>query len=375
MKTSTELMVENYELASDIEEIDESSFGAIPFNPKAIDITPKQLTLDNIIKRIKFEEINFSAEFQRHADLWDEEKQSRLIESILLRLPLPSFYFDATEDDKWQVVDGLQRLSAIRNFVVKQSLKLNGLEYLQNLNGLLFNELPRQYQRRIEETNISVYIINPSTPIEVKFNLFKRINTGGLVLKPQEIRYALNQGTPAEFLSELADLDIFKLATQNRISPKRMEDRDFVNRFLAFYLTDYSSYQPDLDSFLTKSLQQLNKLNRNELQQIKQSFIQALELSNFIFAETAFRKIDKSTDRKLPINKALFEVWTVLFAKITMYDMAVLKKNKDALFAQFAQLFNNEYFVKSISQATGDVASVRTRFSTVQTLLQEFINA
>ena len=93
------------------------------------------------------------------------------------------------------------------------------------------------------------------------------------------------------------------------------------------------------------------------------------------FAETAFRKIDKSTDRKLPINKALFEVWTVLFAKITMYDMAVLKKNKDALFAQFAQLFNNEYFVKSISQATGDVASVRTRFSTVQTLLQEFINA
>ena len=106
-----------------------------PFNPVLINIETQTPVLYNIISRLKASppEIDLYPDFQRKDNLWDEGKQSRLIESILISFPLPAFYFDGTDDNKWLVVDGLQRLSAIRNFVIDQSLSLKEVEYLKNL--------------------------------------------------------------------------------------------------------------------------------------------------------------------------------------------------------------------------------------------------
>ncbi len=109
-------------------------------------------------------------------------------------------------------------------------------------------------QRIIEETQIVTYVINPGTPDDVRFNIFKRINTGGLVLEPQEIRHALNQGEPAKFIAKLAGIEEFKQATDNSIRPERMLDRDFANRFLAFYRFGYKNYTPDLGTFMSKAM-------------------------------------------------------------------------------------------------------------------------
>lgn len=346
-----------------------------PFNPKEINIKTKTMSLDNIIKRIRESEIDMAPDFQRKGDLWTPDKQSRLIESMLIKLPLPAFYFDGTEDDKWLVVDGLQRLSAIKNFVVDETLRLQGLEFLDNISGKTFSELPRNYRRMIEETEIVAYIINPGTPADVKFNIFKRINTGGLVLEPQEIRHALNQGIPSKFVANLANLQSFKDATQNVIATDRMLDREFVTRFLAFYLNGPKGYKPDLDTFMTSSMAQLKVKTNDELNKIQKAFDEAMKLSKIIFGKWAFRKVFSTNERRKPINKALFEVWSVELANLTEEERKRAVLRKQSIFQEFIKLMNSDdTFAAAITSATGDKGRVNYRYDKIHEILYKCIS-
>jgi hypothetical protein len=244
-----------------------------PFNPAYINIKTSTPSLDILIKRMAQSaiEMDTTTYFQRNPNLWDDVKKSQLIESILIRFPLPAFYFDGSDDNKWLVVDGLQRLSSIRHFVLDKAnpLRLTGMEFLTGLDGKTYDQLDLSLQRLIEETPVVVYLINPGTPADVKFNIFKRINTGGLKLEPQEIRHALFQGTPSKFIAELAEMEEFRAATTYSIKSHRMLDRDFANRFLAFYVFPYDKYQPDLDTFMSKAMASTVRMSDVELEKIK----------------------------------------------------------------------------------------------------------
>jgi hypothetical protein len=359
-----------------------------PFDPKKIDITTKQPTLDLLIKRLGANptEIDLYPDFQRKDSIWDVEKQSRLIESILISFPLPAFYFDGTKEDKWLVIDGLQRLSTLKNFIIDKTLKLTGLEFLgKTLEGKYFNQLDRTLQRKIEETQVVAYITNPGTPEDVKYNIFKRINTGGLTLTPQEIRHALNQGIPAQFVKELADTKEFKEATGNRISSERMMDREFVTRFLAFYLNDINDYKRDMDLFMNQALGKLKFKNEKEREKIKSDFKAAMELSQIVFKNLAFQKLDSDKNK---INRSLFEVWSVELAKLTLENRKKLILKKDFVYSQFKDLFREtkeiiedndlqerKLFHKSISSATNQKERVLCRFKVVRDIIGRALNS
>lgn len=352
-----------------------------PFDPTLIKIETKQPSLDLLIKRIKRDSIQMDTSdyFQRQDDLWDKTHQSRLIESILIRFPLPAFFFDASDDNNWLIVDGLQRLSSVRNFVLGNQ-PLSNLEFLTHLNGKRWNDLPDNLQRQIEETQVVIYKIMPGTPADVKFNIFKRINTGGLVLEPQEIRHALFQGKPSKFISALASTKEFKEATEHKIKTHRMLDRDFANRFLGFYILGVDNYGTkeygqDLDTYMSKAMATIYDKSDEELDEIKSQFIKSMKAAKAIFGREAFRKVYRKYDRIPPINKAYFDALSTQLALLSDDELDILKSKKTIIKNVLKENLadDNELFT-SMTSATGDKKRTQYRHSRIKELFQAVIN-
>lgn len=364
-------------LGSDPEENEDSIIQ--PFDPEKIRVDTRPYNIDLLLNRIKYGELNLSPDFQRADNIWKSKTKSRLIESILVRIPLPAFYMDATDEDKWVVIDGLQRLTTLKQFAIDKSLILDELEFLVELNGKSFDQLPRNLQRRITETQVTVYLIEKGTPPQVKFNIFRRINTGGLPLSLQEIRHALNQGKSTKFLEKLSKLPEFKLATTESISSdQRMGDREFVLRFLAFTINSYHDYKAtEFDSFLSEVMGTINKMEEEELYSLEQRFSKSMIAAHKIFGKYAFRKRYRIDGPRSLLNKALFESWAVNLSKLNEEQISILIKNKDIVMAKFIDLMNDRNieprFDSAISQGTGDIRKVKRRFSAIEQLIQEVL--
>lgn len=347
-----------------------------PFNPNEIDVDISTVNLGSLIEQLENDEIDLQPDFQRAADVWDNVKKSRLIESILLGLPLPSFYF--SEDpvsQKLSIIDGLQRICAIRDFVLKEDepLKLEGLQFLKNFEGLTFSQLARPEVKRIKSLKITMNTLRKGTPLDVKYIIFQRVNTAGEPLTPQEMRHALNQGPAAIFIKEMANMESFKKATNYSVKSKRMQDRDFVNRFVAFFI-GYQDYMGDLDMFLNDKMGELNKMTPAQRNDIRVSFDKAMECCYEIFKKDTFRKRYKITDKRKPISKSVYDTLSVNIAWLSDEEQHLLLKNAEAFKAGMIRLFNDEKFNFSISTGTGQKYNVEQRFTMVKSLIKEIIS-
>jgi len=344
------------------------------FDPTLIRVETLPVTINLLLSRIEEGEIDLSPAFQRKAGIWSEQAQSRSIESLLMRIPLPALYMDGTNEDKWVVVDGLQRLTTLKRFVLDKDLTLSGLEFLTNFKDYTYSELPRNFQRRIQETQLTVYLISRGTTDQVKFTIFRRINTGGKPLSPQEIRHALNQGKSTQLLEELAQTSEFYRATAGGVADDRMDDRELVLRFLAFTIKHYREYTvQDFDAFLNHSMRTINELSDAEIMNLKEQFKRAMRAAESIFGNNAFRKWYREDDRRKSINKSLFEAWSVNLNGLTDEQLATVMSRAQQVQRQFMELMNDRDFDTAISQGTGDVAKVRRRFERIQQLLQEVL--
>ena len=154
-----------------------------------------------------------------------------------------------------------------------------------------------------------------------------------------------------------------------------MLDREFVTRFIAFYINDPASYTPDLDSFLNNSMRQLSSLTEEQRNQIKNNFIASMKMAYEIFDEWAFRKADQYPDRRKPINKALFDTWSVNLAKLTGDEQNVILKNKEKVWDAFVTLIKKyDFFWDAITSSTGDKQRIIYRFQAIENLLKGIIS-
>jgi len=355
---------------SDTNEIDN------PFSTKDIVINNRIVVLPSLVTKLKCDEIELNPEFQRNENLWDGKKMSRLIESILLKLPLPVFYFDVSDPDKWIVVDGLQRLSSIKKFMVGNKMKLTKLEFLTELEGKNYDDLDRTLKRIIEDTQLITYQIEAQTPKKVRYSIFHRINTGGLVLNAQEIRQALNQGGKSvQYLKDLAEDDIFKKIVG--LKSTRMLDRELVLRFIAFKLPSYQEFAFNtMGEFLDDSMDKLNKIkDATLLESLKKQFLETLEFSeNILGQEHRFSRSIADDHKTKSLNRSLFDVITVCLSNID--DKKQFLEKKTLFLEKFLTLLKDEQseFTDAITRGTSGKNAIETRFRIMNEIIKEVLD-
>ena len=341
-----------------------------PFDPQKIKVQSSPLLVGQMMTRMRHGEIT-APEFQRKAGIWNTQRKSRLIESLLLRIPIPVLYFAADESDNWAVVDGLQRTTTIHEFVSGR-FALRGLEYLTKYEGKRYEGLERPMQRRIEETSLMVNVIQHGTPEEVTFNIFSRINTAGMPLSGQEIRHALHKGEVLGFLKDLAHGKAFIDATRGSVSDERMGARECVLRFMAFRDRKWAKYgaSDDLDRWLGSAMDDINQMTDAERSSLRETFEHAMRTAYEIFGKHAFRKrYGDDDDRRRPVNKALFEAWSVGLAQALDVREKLVARS-DALVAGSHELMQQQDFEAAVSTATGTASKVKHRFGAVAKLIE-----
>ena len=336
-----------------------------PWDPEQIRIHTRHFSLRQIIDMIEDKDIDLAPDFQRQY-VWKGPQRWGLIESIMLGIPLPSFYFNEDRSGKLQVVDGVQRLTTIQMFV-KNEFKLDQMAYLTGLDNLAYKDLDGVFRRRFQQTQIVAHVIDPQTPYRLKFDVFKRINTGGTPLSAQEIRHCMSLDRSRDFLKRLVNMSEFKAVMGSAVlNHPRMADREIALRLVAFHilsLDDYFGYD-SLDEFLGKATELIDRsLSEEELNRVALLARNALINARAVFGEYAFRKWAFDVTSRNPINRTLVESWGTALARYQPEDIARVAPELQVRARRM--MSDDEDFIHSINGSTGDRHKVKFRMTRV----------
>lgn len=326
-------------------------------------IQDKWSVFDHIRKIEKGRLIIEDIKFQRNL-VWKIEAKSRFIESILMGFPLPPFYLNAQPNGTYIIIDGLQRTTTLNEYI-KDGFALKDLTGLKFLNGKKYSQLPLNLQTKIEDKGLNIYILKATTPSNVIYQLFDRINTGGTALSRQEVRNGIYIGKSTILLKELAEESIFKIALNNSISNKRMKDREIVLRYLSFKIRGYENYSSDLSPFVEETMQIINEMPNEQINLLKLDFKNIMKWSHEIFGEHNFR-IPIDNIKKGFVNVSVFES---VGLTLSQCSEIFLEKNKEKLKSNYFILTSNEEYLSAVKTSTGDRKKVKTRFELAEQIL------
>ena len=344
-----------------------------PWDPEKIRVHTKHYSLRQIVEMIADDDIDLAPDFQRRY-VWKDRQRCGLIESLLLGIPLPSFYFNEDTSGRLQVVDGVQRLTTIFRFVHEKNFNLGRMTYLHELEDQGHDDLAPMFRRRLNSAQFVAHVIDPQTPYRVKFDIFRRINTGGSPLSAQEIRHCMSKNGSRTFLRELTSDHSFVTATGGALRDHpRMADREVALRFVAFRLFTPDDYvqHPSFDEFLGFVTAKLDESTAHSLAELRADFVRGMTNSYAVFGQHAFRKWPICETRRNPINRALFESWGTVLAA---YDEDVVESNAAGLADRARKMMTHDYdFINAVSGSTGAVRNVRTRLDKVRSVAAEVL--
>jgi uncharacterized protein with ParB-like and HNH nuclease domain len=321
--------------------------------------------LETIVKKISRGIIKLNPDYQRK-HRWTDEYSSKLIESLILNIPVPLIYIsqdidvdEEVEEEiaRYSVIDGQQRLTAIYNFLTNSSA-LVGLEVLDDLNGLKYNQLPPFLIRRLEERTIRCLRIDSTLDSQVKYDIFERLNSGSVKLEPQELRNATCRGPFKELIKELVKNKSFINATS--LSPSRiekMEDEELVLRYFALSYNDgYKTYKSSFKNFLTTKMTEFNTLDSEELELMKSNFINSFKILEDSNIELPFAKFKSEDNQLLKMSNFNVAVYDSLIVPLSK-----MKHTSTLNISSFRELSHNPEYFRAIEGSTNDASKVHLR--------------
>lgn len=368
-----EILLENEEELNDLEYVGNNNKPLF----ETVRVTKKDFSIYELFRKYKKKQLILEVDFQRK-NVWGYKQKCELIESILMGLPLPIFYFKQQNNSTYVVVDGKQRLSTLFEFL-NNGFYLKSLKILTFLNGKKFQDLSEElgiYQSQLEDYQVYSHVILPPTPDKILFDIFDRVNRGGTKLNKQEIRNALYHGRGLDMIASITETKDFEEATRIRSKKdSRMKGSYLITRFLSFYLLfngllfkdgEKYEYTGDLDDLIEVSLVQLNRIEPEELEQLKKMTVNCLKKSSEILGRGAFRR---EVNESRPINMNIFET--------TLYFMTLVNDKKishEKISVGLQDVIKSEKYLEYIGNSRENVRKVNGRFGLMKQLFEEVSN-
>ena len=327
-------------------------------------------TVAEVVNRIKRKRYVLAPDFQRDF-VWEPSKQSKLMESCLMRIPLPVLYVAEGKDGRIVVVDGLQRLTTFVRFL-GDKLALTGLGREHPLNGRRFSDLPIHLRERVEDTQLTLYILDRDAPQRARLDIFERVNSGA-VLTRQQMRNAIYNGPGTRWLSNMAKKKSFLTATGRSLNAKTMRDREAINRFAGFCLLGWESYvNGDMDEFLAQTLERLNAEDDEVRRDLENAFIRSMHNNYELFGNHAFRRsLAKGRRKRSVINISLFDIFSWAFTKIP-YN--VINEDGGRIAQSVVDLVMDPFFEEAVTYSTNSTTQIKERFGMVEEALGPYMS-
>ncbi len=332
--------------------------------------------LDSLSQLIKNRTVDLAPKYQRRYR-WDDSRKSKLIESFLMNVPIPPIFLNEDDYGKYSVIDGKQRLSAINDFL-SGSLTLTGLVVFKDLNGLTFLDLPSAFQSSLRiRANVRAIIILRQSDKDIKYEVFQRLNTGGVRLNAQEIRNSAFPGLFNDKLIDLSESKFFqrvlgiKSKNKSRIY-QEMKDVELILRFFALK-NNWKTYAGGLKKILDTFMDDNKNLTKKAVDDLAKEFVETAEKVESIFGEAgSYRRwIPENKKWKQQISAPLFDAQMFACYK---KNKTKLEENKEEILKQFKNLFSKDpEFVDSIESSTASPNRFLYRINKLNNIINSVI--